>query len=578
MKDMIFIVPPLTTNLYPQLATPVLLSAVKAAGFTGEQRDLNIEFYYYLNSFLKIETISNPRRQVKAPTLMELSTIYFAKEYFSELRKEDNYLAEYLNANHPMIEQLNPAMFLGFGFSELLDADPAIISRFAEDSKLNIYHDFYMKSETLKYAAENFRYIGLSLIAPTQFIPALSFIACVKKINPDVKIILGGAWTSMFTDDLITDKEFTKFFDVIVRGAGEVPLVDLLKAKSLEELKMIPSTYVNINGVVHSPEVKSVDAPIDNPTPDFSDLPMEKYILPRPLSLQITKGCYWNKCTFCVHTFANKSYRKRTYEDYIRDIDTLVEKYNPMTIVFTDLSHSPKILSDMSDWIINKGYRFRWFVFVRFEDALSFEILEKMKKAGCERIFFGLESVNEKTLQTINKGHKLSTVNRIIEDCNKLGLGMLATVMIGIPGETKEEAMTTINYVIENADKFSELMAEVFRMEKDTHLYNNPEKYGIVIDKKKPKRFDNCISFTNTPDALQTMDAYKLVNETIYSYFENKPNLIVKNKSINQAKMAGTFAEPSLFTASCESLFGKYDKRVSVKLRSTGGEILEIVE
>ena len=71
--------------------------------------------------------------------------------------------------------------------------------------------------------------------------------------------------------------------------------------------------------------------------------------------------------------------------------------------------------------------------------------LSKMKKAGCYRVVFGIESGNQQILDNIKKGITIKQIFEAIHSAKKAGLEVWGAFMIGLPGETEETMQQTID-------------------------------------------------------------------------------------------------------------------------------------
>ena len=69
-----------------------------------------------------------------------------------------------------------------------------------------------------------------------------------------------------------------------------------------------------------------------------------------------------------------------------------------------------------------------------------------MKRAGCSRIYFGLESGAQEILNDIHKGITLKQIKDTIGLCKDLEIKTLGFFLIGSPGETKETIKKTLHF------------------------------------------------------------------------------------------------------------------------------------
>ena len=162
----------------------------------------------------------------------------------------------------------------------------------------------------------------------------------------------------------------------------------------------------------------------------------------------VGRDCWWRKnggCTFCAWTVLYPTYRVRTPEQLVDEIEYLVEKYK-VREVFDDTGTFPvgKWLRKFCNLMIERKLNEK----IYFSINMRFGILSKedyklMKKAGFRMLLVGLESASQETLDRINKG---VTVQQIIESCKQMkeaGLEPHLTIMVGYPWEIREDAWNT---------------------------------------------------------------------------------------------------------------------------------------
>jgi len=105
-----------------------------------------------------------------------------------------------------------------------------------------------------------------------------------------------------------------------------------------------------------------------------------------------------------------------------------------------------------------------------------------MAEAGCQKLVFGLESFNQRVLNTMKKGTQTETVKRILDTCLKEEIAFHLYVIVGFPTETKKEAMDTIDFVLKSEYLQSQgysCLPSLFSLEKDSPITYNPGEYGL---------------------------------------------------------------------------------------------------
>ena len=161
------------------------------------------------------------------------------------------------------------------------------------------------------------------------------------------------------------------------------------------------------------------------------------------------RDCWWNRCTFCVwdHTINPiGSYRSFTPERLFAEVKHVVDNYGVREI-FDDagtLFIGPK-LKKFCNLLIESGYNKKvvYGCNMRF-NALNQEYYDLMGKANFRFILYGMESGNQKTLDKLDKGTKEEDTINGARMASKAGLEPHATIMLGYPWESYEDAKRTI--------------------------------------------------------------------------------------------------------------------------------------
>ncbi|MEM5781613.1 MAG: radical SAM protein, partial [Candidatus Aenigmatarchaeota archaeon] len=172
----------------------------------------------------------------------------------------------------------------------------------------------------------------------------------------------------------------------------------------------------------------------------------------RPWSPILTsRGCMFN-CYFCNKRTFGYGFRALTPENVIKEIETLIEKYKVKEIDFyddswnQDLKRAERIL----DMIIERG----WDVHLRCSngirvDKITKKFIQKFKKAGGDWISLGIESGNQKILNTIPKMITLNQVRKSVKIIKESGIIVSGFFMLGLLGDTEKTMQDTINFAKE---------------------------------------------------------------------------------------------------------------------------------
>ncbi|MFQ6055336.1 MAG: B12-binding domain-containing radical SAM protein, partial [Methanosarcinales archaeon] len=274
----------------------------------------------------------------------------------------------------------------------------------------------------------------------------------VKEIT-DSKIVFVGNHSSALPKEVLKNESV----DFALIGEYDYTLRDLVlnfdsrkKYSDILGLAFKDKNKIHVNKI--RPLIKNLD---ELPLPARHLFKMEKYnetFCEHHPNIQIltSRGCPYN-CIFCIESgvIYGPSYRARSVPLVLEEIKMLIDEYKPKEIYFDDSTFtvSEKRTIELCDGIIKNGFDIPWSCMTTSSCIRSEEMLEKMRKAGCERIKIGLESADENILKQIGKPYNLEHVRKALGWAKELGIGIHLTFMIGLPGETKESIKNTMKFI-----------------------------------------------------------------------------------------------------------------------------------
>lgn len=270
----------------------------------------------------------------------------------------------------------------------------------------------------------------------------------IKKNHPSSKIIFGGIHVTA-----LPEEPFNKAsVDYVIRGEGEEAFLKLVKGVAQEK----------IHGLSYKQGIKIYHIKPDGIVTDLDSLPLPAFHkvdltqykpavgaykrLPA-LNMMTTRGCP-GRCTFC--NSAKIKLRKRSAENIFREMRMLSEKYGIREISFYDdtFTSYPRNVIKLCGLLINSKIDLTWCCFAR-PDTVNYDMLKKMKSAGCHQIMYGIESANRDILKNIKKPIDYEKNINAVEMAQKAGLTVRCTFMFGNPGETEATIDETIRYSIQ---------------------------------------------------------------------------------------------------------------------------------
>lgn len=182
--------------------------------------------------------------------------------------------------------------------------------------------------------------------------------------------------------------------------------------------------------------------------PEHSLFIDKRYRMPfvRKYPFATTIMTYWCpfKCSFCI--MSKLWYQERTLEEMIKELDYLKELWVKEILFLDQTLWINKInFKKLMETMIEKKYNFWRFGFSRV-DVMDKETMQLMKKAGCHTLRFWVESGNEYILKTYGKWYTIDIIKNWIKNAQEAWINLLWTFILGLPEETFEMAMQTIDF------------------------------------------------------------------------------------------------------------------------------------
>lgn len=301
------------------------------------------------------------------------------------------------------------------------------------------------------YGAEILGFAGMGSSYPV----VLGIAEEYKKIKPESIIIFGGPQATFV--DLETLKNFP-FVDIIVRGEGELTIVELIdKLENGEPLSGVKGITYREGGEIVRNEDRGLIEDVDTlPFPAYHLLPMDEYWEVNAdderfaLCIEGGRGCPY-RCAYCPSTVLWRGrFRPKTPERILREVKFLKEKYGINTFRFLDdaFTIDRTRVEKICDLFIKNRLGVNWVCSTR-TDHLDSDLLETMKEAGCSDIFYGVETASTSVQKDIRKGLDLENTYRVIEKTVEEGIFATVSFIIGFPGETEADLNNTLNFAID---------------------------------------------------------------------------------------------------------------------------------
>jgi len=521
MKVML-IFPPDWFPSEPYLSLPSLTAVLRQAGHTVIQKDINCEMWdwYFSEDFLKkvlrrvpqqldrlrklskkrdlngnemdlqlalcdvthqrmaklIQNAEEAKRIIRSEQFYDIDKLEWSLQVFREVMSVISLV--YFPARICMPPMETDLSYKVFVSSEIMDA--------VNDQQVNIYRDVFDHLVKPAIEQEQPDVIGISIVLQQQMFSTMTFCALIKQHFPHVHITVGGNTVTRLRDVLPQSPLF-QYFDSAVVYEGETAFVQLVSAVGAKRgLAEVPNTIYKDETGVHTSSTSYAEDLAALPPPDFDGLPLEKYFVPtRILPYLATRGCYWGRCEFCDHGEGyTAGYRSKKIQDALADIQFLRDKYGAKHFHFTDESYPPALFRKLTRGLIESRMGIVWTTHMRFEKSLLDEqVWQDAKESGCKYLHFGYESGVERVLQLMDKATTTEIMTKHLQLTANAGIWNHCMGFFGFPGETKEEAWQSVQFLEQNKDHVHSLGFGTFDLGRHNPVAKHPEKWGVTAYK-----------------------------------------------------------------------------------------------
>ena len=268
----------------------------------------------------------------------------------------------------------------------------------------------------------------------------------IKKANPNIIIGIGGNHATASDEFML--KNCNGNIDFILRGQGEKVFPSLLDALNHNiDLNLVKGiSYIKENQIILNQDAEHIENLDELPLPAYHLIKMNLY---DRYNLVSSRGCPF-KCNYCASSVICKKVFYRSPENIVSEIEFLVNTYGKKFFWFSDdtftsnINHTNKLL----DIMIEKKLNIEWSCLTRVNKT-NIEILEKMKRAGCKYVSYGVESGDIEMIEKMNKKITLKEVKDALEITKKAGLDMYTFFLIGYPGETMSSVIKSFDLIRE---------------------------------------------------------------------------------------------------------------------------------
>jgi anaerobic magnesium-protoporphyrin IX monomethyl ester cyclase len=385
--------------------------------------------------------------------------------------------------------------------------------------------------------------IYCNLMTKLNVLPLIKFIKSSPELQKS-KIVLGGPEPPFYSKEFLSAGA-----DIVVEGEGEITMKELCEELAAEEHnlnKVNGIIFKNAEGKITNTSPREMIKDIDElPMPDRENIELELYLKAwknahgySSVSINTMRGCPYT-CRWCSHSVYGMSYRRRSPERTVEEIRLIIEKYNPDMFWFVDdvftishkwLRHVNKLLKEQN-------------ITIKFEcisrsDRLDEETIKTLKDMGCFRLWIGAESGSQKVLDLMDRRVDAVKTREIIKLTRKYGIEAGTFIMLGYPGENKNDIYETVKHLKDSMPDI--FLTTVAYPIKGTPFFREVEE-SIIATLPWEKRTDRDLDFKGRYSKKFYKHANRyLVNEVNYHKMKLNSNagFAEKGKTFLKAKIS----------------------------------------
>ena len=279
--------------------------------------------------------------------------------------------------------------------------------------------------------------------------PSVDMIRMWKRSLPDVQF---GLFNCPLHSTECADAVQNGLLDFVVYGDSEACVHQLTSHQEWSGPGLVHMTEDNV--VHRHPPIQQVDWSIV-PPPAWELFDLHRYVpsahryrTAPVLPIFASRSCPFG-CDFCPHMLYHSSdtHSMRPIEDIVAEIVHLQQHFGVQSVEFYDPTFGVRRnhVEDLCDAMLELQVPLEWTCFSR-TDLWDRELLERIHRAGCRSILFGVESGNDEVLSRTQKGISLPQVESFVQACRSVGIDTVASFIIGLPLESPERIQQTIEF------------------------------------------------------------------------------------------------------------------------------------
>lgn len=372
----------------------------------------------------------------------------------------------------------------------------------------------------------------VNLMTKLNVLEIIRFIKSTHSLESS-QVILGGPEVRYNASDLLKHGA-----DFVVIGEGEETLLELIQKiiqTSNKDFKEIDGIGFKDNAgrIIFNAERNLISDINTLPYPNRNGIDLSKYQDAwkkrhgqNAISVSTMRGCPYT-CKWCSRAVYGLTYRRRSPDKVVEEVQKIKEDYNPDTIWFVDdvftISHN--WLSGFNEELKKNNFKIKYECITR-ADRMNEDVIKTLKESGCFRVWIGAESGSQRIIDAMDRRVKVEQVREMINLSRKYGIEAGTFIMLGYPGETEKDIEETINHLKKsNPHQFTITVAYPIR---GTEFFQEIETNQVNVFEWE-KNTDRDRDFVRTyPRKYYEFAVRRVVNEV--KFHQSKNNSLINTE------------------------------------------------
>lgn len=272
--------------------------------------------------------------------------------------------------------------------------------------------------------------------------------------------------------------------DIFVEGEGEETMLEIVKeVKTRGEVKSIPGAVFCKGGRLYCLGARPAHKDISSlPFPDYKGFALRQYC-EEALALLMSRGCI-GRCSFCDDYKLMGEYRVRRAENVLDEIryHLLCNRINDFYFSDAAINGNLRELENLCDGIIKGKIAVRWIALAIPRKDMEYRLLEKMSRAGCRTLNYGVETGSDIILSRMRKIVRISDVEEVLKNTRRAGITTQLNFVVGFPGEGESEFNDTLDFIRRNRHWINGVTnINACNVLLNSDLFERADEYGVLL-------------------------------------------------------------------------------------------------